>query len=133
KVLEAEGKVSSRSEFVGKREKKIFEITHLGKEEFLAWIVLPVGKETRRDELLLKVFFGAATKPEDMLKHLYVQMQKAQEEKKQFQAIEVFLLSEELVKNPSQVFWMMSLRNGLLHVNAELQWLRECIKVLEKK
>ncbi|MFH1832013.1 MAG: PadR family transcriptional regulator, partial [bacterium] len=47
KVLEAEGKVSSRSEFVGKREKKIFEITHLGKEEFLAWIVLPVGKETR--------------------------------------------------------------------------------------
>jgi len=133
KTLEAEGKVTAKSEFVGKRERKIFAITQAGKDEFLAWMAMPAEKENRRNELLLKLFFGAALPKEEMIKHLALRQQKMLETKKAFKSIETTVLTEVADEDQQKRFWLMALRYGQIHVDADLKWLDECCKVLEKK
>jgi DNA-binding PadR family transcriptional regulator len=133
KILEAEGKVTVKSEFVGKRERKIFEITQAGKDEFLAWMATPAEKENRRNELLLKLFLGATVATEDIVKQLALHQQKALKIKKEFKSIENDVLSNVSNEHPHKRFWLMALRYGILHNEAELAWLDECFNVLEKK
>ncbi len=133
KTLEKEGKVKSKSEYVGKRESKIFEITPKGKKEFAAWTAVPAEKERQRNELLLKLFFGAHTTKEKILKQLLTKLQRAQEMKKKFKGIEAETLSEIPEKNPHKIFWSLTLRNGIIHAEAEIKWLNECIKILKEK
>jgi PadR family transcriptional regulator, regulatory protein AphA len=133
KLLETEGKVTATKELVGKRERTIFEITQSGKDEFLAWMARPAEGESRRSELLLKVFFGANAPTEEIIKQLALQQHKVQEEKKQFKSIEADVLAHVADEYPHKSFWIMALRYGMLHADAELTWIDECCKVLEKK
>lgn len=133
KILEKEGKVVSQRESTGKRERTIFQITDDGKKEFLAWMALPPEKENRRSELLLKLFFGGNTTSKEILKTLYARIQKIQETKETFKQIETAALSSVSEKYPHKRFWKMALRYGTLHSEAEITWLTECIKILEKK
>ena len=132
KKLEVEGMVTSRSEFVGKRERQIFEITQAGKNDFLAWMALPAEKENHRNELLLKLFFGATATREEMIKHLKTHMAKCQETKETFKRIQTDVLWQVSDNHPHKTFWMIALKNGMVHVAAELGWVQECIKLLEK-
>jgi len=132
KTLETEGKVTGKSEFVGKRERRIFEISQSGKDEFLAWMSRPPEKESRRNELLLKLFLGANVPREEIIKHLALQQQKILKTKKIYKNIEDNVLAEVSDEVPRKLFWRMTLRYGMIHVDAELQWLEECFKILEK-
>jgi len=131
KMLEAEGKVTAKSEFIGKRERKIFEITQAGKDEFFVWMAMPAEKETRHNELLLKLFFGASVTKEDIIKLIALHQQKALQTRKAFKNIEANILSEVTDEHPHKPFWLMALRYGVIHNEAELSWLDECFKVLE--
>jgi PadR family transcriptional regulator AphA len=133
KMLEAEGKVTATRELVGKRERTIFAITQSGKDEFLAWMAQPAEEENRRSELLLKVFFGAHVPTEEIIQQLALQQQKAREEKKQFKSIEENILSPISDEYEHKQFWIMTLRYGVLHADAELKWIDECFKMLGKK
>lgn len=133
KKLEAEQLVTSKCEFVGKRERKIFEITEAGKKEFSGWLALPAEEETHRSELLLKLFFGAHTTKEECLEQLSLHLKRVLETKKVFEHIETDSLSQIPDEHPHKLFWIMALRNGIIQVNAELQWLTECFKILEKR
>src|SRR5271169_1660643 len=57
KVLAKEGKVHSKIAYVGKKKKEVFSITKTGRAEFKAWLKMPTGSETPRNEFLLKLFF----------------------------------------------------------------------------
>jgi len=133
KILEAEGKVTAKSEFVGKRERKIFEITQAGKDEFLTWMAIPAEKEPRRNELLLKLFLGASVAKENIIKLLVLHQQEALQTRKAFKNIETNVLSDVTDENPHKRFWLMALRYGIINNEAKLSWLDECFKVLEKK
>jgi DNA-binding PadR family transcriptional regulator len=133
KLLEQEGLITGKSEFVGKRERKLFEITQSGKDEFLAWMAKPAEKENRRSEFLLKIFLGATVSKEEIIKQLALRQQKLQESKKRFESIEAGTLAEVADEHPHKIFWHMALRYGVISVDAELQWLEECLKILEKK
>jgi DNA-binding PadR family transcriptional regulator len=133
KILEKEEKVVSQREATGKRERTIFHITDDGKKEFLVWMALPPEKENRRSELLLKLFFGGNTTSKEILKQLHLRMQKVQETKETFKHIETNVLSSVPNKYRHKNFWKMALRYGTLHSEAEITWLTECIKILEKK
>jgi DNA-binding PadR family transcriptional regulator len=131
KKLEAEKLVTSHSEFVGKRERQIFEITPAGKKDFSAWIALPAAGETQRSELLLKLFFGANAKKEDTIKQLLRHKEKVEKIEQQFKNIEENVLAKISDKNPHKIFWVMALQNGTLRVKAEAQWVAQCLKTLK--
>lgn len=133
KILETEGKVTAQSEFVGKRERKIFEITQTGKDEFLAWMTKPAEKENSRNELLLKFFLGASVPKEEVVKQLFLRKQNLQETKKKYKSIEADVLSKVANEYPHKFFWLMALQYGVVHADTELRWLDECIEKLEKK
>jgi len=132
KLLEKEKKVISKSEFTGKRERKIFEITQTGKDELLTWMIQPAEEENNRNELLLKIFLGAAVPKEETIKQLVIYQQKALDTKKRYKKVENEIFSEGPSKHQHKLFWTMSLRYGILHNEAELKWLTECFEILKK-
>jgi PadR family transcriptional regulator, regulatory protein AphA len=133
KTLEEEGKVKSKSEYVGKRESRVFEITSKGKKEFMSWMEMPTEIDKRRNEFLLKLFFGANVSKEKILQKLFSRLEKVQELKRKFKSIERDTFSKISDDNPHKVFWYMTLRSGLIDVQAEIKWLNECIKTLKVK
>lgn len=133
KKLESDGMVKSRSEFVGKRERNIIEITNSGKQEFLEWMTIPAEPGTIRDEFLLKLFFGANVSKDTMLKQLNEKLDKLQETKKRFRQIESEILPTVSDSYPHKIFWELALKNGLASAMAEINWIKECIKTLDKK
>lgn len=132
KKLETEGKVKSRSQYVGERESRIFEITPAGKKEFANWIEIPAEEEKHRNELLLMLFFGANSNKEKILKQLFIRLQKEKEKKKNFENIKTSFLSKISDKDRNKLFWMMTLENGIISTNADIKWLQECINILQK-
>lgn len=133
KTLEAEGKVMSKNEFVGKRARKILAITQAGKDEFLAWMALPAESETHRDELLLKLFFGANTTPNEIIKQLQLKLQLSQKKRAQLTIVQIDTLAQIPDTHPHKLFWEMSLKNGLMLYDTQINWLLDSIKCLENK
>lgn len=133
KMLEAEGKVTSKNEFVGKRARKIFEITQAGKDEFLSWMALPAESESHRDELLLKLFFGANTTKDDVIKQLKLKLQSSKKRLAELTIVEIDILAQISDSNPHKLFWQMALKNGLILYDAKIKWLIDCINCLEDK
>ncbi len=133
KTLENEGKVKSRTEYSGKRESRIFEITPRGKKEFLSWMEMPAEIDKRRNEFLLKLFFGGNVSKEKILQKLFSRLEKVQKLKRKFKSIECDTFSKISDEHPHKAFWYMTLRHGLIAVLAEIKWLNECIAILKKK
>ena len=131
KILEDEGKVTSQAESRGKRTSKTFSITPAGKKEFSDWIAAPAVDESRRNELLLKLFFGASVPQKIIIKQLELKQKRVKETLQRFNDIEKNVVSQVSDQYEHKRFWTMTLRNGILHAKAELKWLAECIRLLE--
>ena len=129
RILEQEGMVTAKTEYAGKRARKVFTITQVGKDDVTAWLALPAEPEHPRSELLLKLFFGAFVSKEVTIKQLERRLQQCQEPQKTFKAIE-----NEIAKTPDthphKLFWEMSLKCGIIDVEATIAWLNECINRL---
>lgn len=133
KTLEAEGKVTSRSEFVGKRERNIFSITPTGKKEFSTWMATPATKEKHRNELLLKLFFGTPVNKQVLQKHLKQELKDLETSKKAFESIDASILEQLSENHPQKVYWQMTLRYGTYMQDAAIMWIKESLKSLNKK
>lgn len=133
KTLESEGCVTSKTESVGKRERKIFEITELGTQEFTQWLALPAEGEPRRNELLLKIFFGANTSLDNTIQQLSLYKNKLLHMQLRFNSIEYDVLTKVPKDHPHKLFWDMALLNGKLQVQAETEWIQQCLTLLKKK
>lgn len=128
KKLESEKKVTAAHILRGKRASKMYKITSAGKHEFLDWMSMPAQIGTWRDELLLKLFFGATINKEEVLKHLEMHQNKLQEFKRRLEYVEKNILSTVQDKHPHKFFWVMTLNQGKAYVNAQLQWVQDSIK-----
>jgi len=129
KILEQEGMVTAQTEYAGKRARKVFTITQAGKDDVTAWLALPAESEHPRSELLLKLFFGAFVSKEVTIKHLEQRLQRCHETRKTFQTIEDGI-AKTPDSHPHKPFWEMSLRNGIIDIEASIAWLNECIRRL---
>jgi DNA-binding PadR family transcriptional regulator len=132
RILEKEGMVTAKTEFVGKRARKVFTITQEGKDGVTAWLALPAEHEHPRSELLLKLFFGAFVSKEVTIKHLERRLQQCQETQKNFKAIDAEI-AQASDTHPHKLFWELSLRRGIIDVEATITWLNECINRLTTK
>jgi hypothetical protein len=94
---------------------------------------LPAESDKHRDELLLKLFFGANAQNKYIIKHLYEKLQKSLETKKRYEHIGKNIFPEISSKNPHKIFWEMTLKNGMMLNEANLRWIQECIKILENR
>src|ERR1035441_9131559 len=71
KKLAASGFVTSKAERQKtKPDRYIYSITKKGREHLAAWLAVPPQPEIPRNELLLKLFFGAQVSTEILIQHL---------------------------------------------------------------
>lgn len=131
KLLESEGKVTSKSELKGERESRKFAITKEGKKDFLAWMELDPERANRRSEFLLKLFFGATASPERALEMLSLRLERVKVELEKFKEIEKSVLSCVPETDKNKIFWGITLRNGIFSCEADIKWIKESIKVID--
>lgn len=108
------------------RGKKVYRITDAGREQLAAWLDEPPDSRPPRNELLLKVFFGAEGDTAAIATHCRAALQSARETLDRFRGIES-RLKEMLPERPQARFWLMSVRSGISQTEAHIRWCEETI------
>ncbi|MGD0546594.1 MAG: PadR family transcriptional regulator [Terracidiphilus sp.] len=132
KRLATEGMVTVKTERqVGKPERRIYSITKKGRERLAEWLAVAPQTEVPRNELLLKLFFGAQVSPEISIQHVERMVESERTFLREFRRIE----SEELPKvqhYPDAPYWKMAARFGQLELEAHQRWGEETLAELRK-
>ncbi|MGB9408999.1 MAG: PadR family transcriptional regulator [Terracidiphilus sp.] len=132
KTLAAEGLVTAKAERQkGKPERHIYSITKKGREHLAAWLAVEPQPGIARNELLLKLFFGAQVSAEISIEHVERMVKRECAYLHEFQRIE----REEIAKlrqYPDAPYWKMAARFGQLELEAHLLWGEETLAELRK-
>jgi DNA-binding PadR family transcriptional regulator len=132
KKLAAGGFVTSKAERQkGKPDRHIYSITKKGHERLAKWLAVPPQPEIARNELLLKLFFGAQG-PTDVLIGFVEQM--AEREGAVLREL-TRLEHEEIAQSqqyPGAPYWKMAARFGQMELQAHLRWAEETLAELRK-
>lgn len=130
-TLEAKSLVVSKKEYVGKRVRKIFEITPAGADDFLVWFSLPNEVERRRDELMLKLFLGGHAPAEVVRRHLEIYLNQIVAKKSESEVIASHIKAR-YEEGRQKFYWNMMLTNALTHFEVEIEWVKKVIKEMEQ-
>ena len=132
KRLAANGFVARKTEKQkGRPDRQIYSITDKGLKRLQAWLAVEPQPEIPRNELLLKLFFGAEVSPAVMIG--FVEQMASRERA----VLAGFLnIERELItsggKYPDAPFWKMALRFGQLELESHQRWAEETITALRK-
>ena len=131
KTLAAEGFVTSKTERQkGKPDRHIYSITKKGRERLAAWLAVAPQPEVPRNELLLKLFFGAQVPAEILIGYVEGMVEK------QRSLLQTFIETGEAVRAqeryPDAPYWKMTARFGQLELEAHLRWGKETLAELRK-
>jgi len=130
KQLVEEGLAASHAEKQeGKPEKYIYTLTEHGKEGLRDWLLESVAYAIERNELLLKLFFGAHIPPEKNKEHVYAFQEFQSQLLKKYEGIERALSAE--AENDTTLFYpLMTVRYGIHRCRAFLTWCDETLITL---
>ena len=127
----AEEGLATRTETVseGGRLRHVYSITERGRAAFEAWLHEPVQPRPPRNELLLKLFFGARTDVTASLDRVEEFRREGLAKLEHYEAIRARL---ESAPNPppDRAWWLMTLRYGELDTRAHLAWCEEVLPAL---
>lgn len=132
KRMTAEGlidKITERQK--GRPDRNVYSLTPSGRKELREWLKLPVQPVLQRNELLLKLFFGAHASKEVSRKHI------ATFEEQQRAGLKIYSatarqLKKEQPDDPQLPFWLMTLNFGRHRCLASIKWCTETLQELER-
>jgi len=131
KKLAAAGFITSKAEKQkGKPDRNVYSITPKGRQRLARWLQLEPQPEVPRNELLLKIFFGAQTSPETLRGYVERMVENERAALQRFD-----LIGREIAKNtqyPDAPYWQIALRYGQSEVEAHLRWAEETLAALQK-
>jgi PadR family transcriptional regulator, regulatory protein AphA len=105
----------------GGRSRTTYEITEAGRAELARWLVEAPTPRPPRNELLLKLFFGAYAKPAELRRHL----ERFRGERAALAARyrETRHMLESIPKPPPHLpYWLITLSYGESEVAAQVRW-----------
>ena len=117
-----------------KPNRKVYQITESGREEFQRWQQEPPVMSPIREPFLIKVFFGGRLKKEEMLEQLHRQLALHQEQLVTYQetagkAIQENVEATGLTRDG--VFWGLTLEMGVKYEQGWIEWCQEAITRIE--
>ena len=113
----------------GSRDRQVYEITERGREALRAWRSEPPREQPARNELLLKLFFGARESAGGEIEWIEVRLKEEVQRLREFQRIREQIMKEQ-PDHPSLPFWLMTVSYGEHHVRTTIRWCRETLKAL---
>jgi DNA-binding PadR family transcriptional regulator len=131
KRLAAAGLVEKKTERQrGRPDRHVYSLTVEGRIRLKEWLKLPATSEPPRNELLLKLFFGAQVPHSVSREHVTEFVEQHKKALKTYAAI-----AKELLKdgdNAEAPFWLMTLSLGKHASDASVKWARETLKKLDE-
>jgi PadR family transcriptional regulator AphA len=137
--MEADGLVISEIEGEeDKLERRTYTLTATGQADLEAWLHQPLTElPTKKDELLVKVFFSAGRNKSDILDELRLQRSLHRQKLTIYEQIDI-TSNVAYMQQQSQIdmlwegqFWQRTLDHGMAYEKTYLQWLDETIRWLE--
>lgn len=132
KRLEEGGLVTvTRQPQDGKPERKVYAITDAGREVLAVWLREPTEPSRHRNELLLKLFFGAQVPLEVSCEQLTRYRAEQQALIETYREIETWMKTAR-AEHPDAPFELLTLSYGRHEAEALVRWCDESLKSLEK-
>lgn len=132
KTMLEKGYVSvSREKSEGKPDKRVYAITRKGREVFRKWLDQKTGREPKRNELLLKLFFGGKTDPDGQIRELESILRENEIVLSELKSIEGWHL-EHYSHHALTPYWLVTIRYSIHRMTATIAWCRESIAALQK-
>jgi DNA-binding PadR family transcriptional regulator len=136
KGLEELGYVEKHVEVQESRpNRKVYEVTQPGRDEFVRWVREPQPPSDLRDPFLIKIFFGTEVPIEDVLVVLRRQM----EEQQMVLAFSETVLREKIrevakaMDSPRHgLFWTLTLEMAMSYRRAYIDWCEQSMRMLEE-
>ena len=135
KRLEREGLIAAEEPGVGKaggtRVSRRFRLTARGEQRLQAWLPVPARPQVPRNELLLKLFFGADAPVAVMKEQIEATRAIYQADLKRYQAITT-RIRKTRANLPGFPYWMIVVAYGRAEAKAVIAWANESLRALEE-
>ena len=129
-VAEDLAEVEQRAEPGSARVSKVYRLTEKGRARLGDWLEMPCTRQVARDELLLKIFFGASTAPGAILSHVRAQQALLTADLERYRAAEARLPVAQR-DSPGLPFFLLCVRHGIATAEAKLRWCEESLADLQ--
>lgn len=105
----------------GQRLRKVYRLTGEGRARLKEWLAEPCGVQVRREELLLKLFFGDRAPRGAMRAAVEERRERLRAELERYAAFRKEIASEA-GRHPAAPYWMLTLECGVVEATAALGW-----------
>lgn len=112
------------------RKSNAFMLTPEGRSRLKHWLRQPVEDIQLRNELVLKLFFGAMVPIEVSLHHLEEHKNELKKKLVTYQEIKTELSDFDSLES---VYWLITLDHGIKQVLTSLEWCDDAIRTLRKQ
>ena len=113
------------------KPKKVYAITKRGQLELEIWLQQEPERSKRRNELLLKIFFGWNVPSSVCIKHIQAMKLKCEQAESFYQTF--YKKKAERPKNRKEIHQLLTLRNGILLNQATIKWCDEALEALHNE
>ena len=132
KQLVGEGLATSHAEKQeGKPERYVYTLTAQGKEALLDWLTEPVESAAERNELLLKLFFGAHVSSAHNTEHVRAFQELQAQLLTKYEGIER-MLQAGAARDANLSYPLITVRYGIHRCRALLSWCDETLATLQQ-
>jgi DNA-binding PadR family transcriptional regulator len=118
---------SRRKRQTGRPDRRIYEITHHGRESLGEWLGTPVPLAPTRDPLLLQVYFGSTLGDEALLDVLASRRASHQERLEGLRSASASLARDDTMSDRSMTLRQTALDGAIARERATIDWLDDCI------
>lgn len=130
KRMEKDGLVTKHVEDSGDRPRKnVFTLTEKGKKALKLWLKAPVSEQPIRNELMMKLFFGAHLDMDEIIAMIESEKEKSAELIRLFDSIAQALPADRPRDLP---YWLMTMNFGKKKAKMTIEWCDETVKTIKK-
>lgn len=131
--LERAGHVASRRKRqAGKPDRRIYEITHAGREALWEWLSAAAPLPPARDPFLLQLYFGAAVNDETLIRLLEDRRSSHQERLQELRSGAVTHASSEGASDRAAILRQTAFDGAITRERASVDWLDDCIEAAKE-
>ena len=132
KTMVKDGLATVEEQVKDGRAKKVYKLTNAGERRLKKWLGVEIKPQARRNELLLKVFFGDRAEPGAIAAQVVGERERRENDLERYKAA-LARMETQHSKHPAMPYWRMTVRYGMAEAKAVIAWCDETFAELEKR